>query len=73
VPASADAIASQLRELSAAMVSATAVEDIVDAFLSAARALVGVDQVHLIEVSQDAAVGHARVIAYEAGGRREDA
>ena len=30
------------------------------------RALVGVDQVHLIEVSQDAAVGHARVAVYDA-------
>jgi diguanylate cyclase (GGDEF)-like protein len=49
------------------------VEDIVDGFLATARALIGVDQTHLIEVSQDAAVGHARVVAYEAGGRREDA
>jgi diguanylate cyclase (GGDEF)-like protein len=63
----------QLRELSAAVLAATSVEDVVDAYLAAARALVGVDQVHLIEVSQDAAVGHARVVAYEAGGRRDDA
>ena len=70
---SGTAVAPQLRALSAAALSATTVEDVVDAFLSAARGLVGVDQVHLIEVSQDAAVGHARVIAYEAGGRREDA
>lgn len=55
------------------MLAATSVEDVVDAFLTAARGLVGVDQVHLVEVSQDAAVGHARVVAYEAGGRREDA
>lgn len=68
-----DAVAPQLRALSAAVLAATAVEDVVDAYLTAARALVGVDQVHLIEVSQDAAVGHARVVAYEAGGRRDDA
>ncbi len=55
------------------MIAATGVEDVVDAYLAAARGLVGVDQVHLIEVSQDAAVGHARVVAYEAGGRRDDA
>jgi diguanylate cyclase (GGDEF)-like protein len=64
---------SELRLLSAAVLEATAVEDVVDAYLAAARSLVGVDQVHLVEVSQDAAVGHARVVAYEAGGRREDA
>lgn len=68
-----DAVASQLRGLSAAVLAATSVEDVVDAYLTAARALIGVDQVHLIEVSQDAAVGHARVVAYEAGGRRDDA
>ena len=48
-------------------------EDVVDAFLAAARDLLAVDQVHLVEVSQDASVGHARVVAYEAGGLREDA
>jgi diguanylate cyclase (GGDEF)-like protein len=68
-----DAVATQLRRLSAAALRATSVEDVVDAFLAAARVLIGVDQTHLIEVSQDAAVGHARVVAYEAGGRREDA
>jgi diguanylate cyclase (GGDEF)-like protein len=68
-----EAVAPQLRALSAAVLAASSVEDVVDAFLSAARTLVGVDQVHLIEVSQDAAVGHARVVAYEAGGRRDDA
>jgi diguanylate cyclase (GGDEF)-like protein len=68
-----DAVAAQLRRLSAAALEAKSVEDVVDAFLAAARALIGVDQTHLIEVSQDAAVGHARVVAYEAGGRREDA
>ncbi len=68
-----DAVAPPLRALSAAVIAATSVEDVVDAYLAAARALIGVDQVHLIEVSQDAAVGHARVIAYEAGGRRDDA
>lgn len=65
--------APRLRELSSAVLGATTVEDVVDAFLAAARALLGVDQVHLIEVSQDASVGHARVVAYEAGGRREEA
>jgi len=73
VSTGADAVAPRLRELSSAVLAATSVEDVVDAFLSAARGLVGVDQVHLVEVSQDAAVGHARVVAYEAGGRREDA
>ncbi|MEJ7892281.1 MAG: GAF domain-containing protein [Solirubrobacteraceae bacterium] len=73
MPAGADEAAPRLRELSAAVLEAATVEDVVDAFLVAARALVGVDQVHLIEVSQDATVGHARVVAYEAGGRREDA
>lgn len=68
-----DTTASRLLELSAATLSAQSVEDVVDAYLTAARALLGIDQVHLIEVSQDAAVGHGRVIAYEAGGRREDA
>lgn len=68
-----DAVAPQLRALSDAVLAASTVEDVVDAFLPAARTLVGVDQVHLIEVSQDAAVGHARVVAYEAGGRRDDA
>jgi diguanylate cyclase (GGDEF)-like protein len=68
-----DAVASQLRALSAAVIDAATVEDVVDAYLAAARTLIGVDQVHLIEVSQDASVGHARVMAYEAGGQREDA
>ncbi len=68
-----DGVAPQLRALSAAVLAATGVEDVVDAYLAAARSLIGVDQVHLIEVSQDAAVGHARVVAYEAGGRRDDA
>jgi GAF domain-containing protein len=68
-----DAVAGQLRVLSESVLSATSVEDVVDAFLAAARELLTVDQVHLIEVSQDAAVGHARVVAYEAGGMREDA
>jgi GAF domain-containing protein len=62
-----------LRSFSDASLRADSVEALVDAFLAIARELVGVDQVHLIEVSQDAAVGHARVVAYEAGGRREDA
>ncbi len=68
-----EALAPRLRELSEAVLEATSVEDVVDAFLTAARALVGVDQIHLVEVSQDATVGHARVVAYEAGGKREDA
>jgi len=68
-----DAVTARLRTLSEAALAATAVEDVVDAFLAAARELLLVDQVHLIEVSQDAAVGHARVVAYEAGGLREDA
>jgi GAF domain-containing protein len=68
-----DAVAGQLRVLSESVLSATSVEDVVDAFLAAARELLAVDQVHLIEVSEDAAVGHARVVAYEAGGMREDA
>jgi GAF domain-containing protein len=68
-----DAVASRLRVLSEFVLSATSVEDVVDAFLAAARTLLAVDQVHLIEVSEDAAVGHARVVAYEAGGMREDA
>jgi GAF domain-containing protein len=68
-----DAVARRLRALSDAVLSPDAVEDVVDAFLAAARELLAVDQVHLIEVSQDAAVGHARVVAYEAGGLREDA
>jgi diguanylate cyclase (GGDEF)-like protein len=62
-----------LRTLSAAVLSAGSVEDVADGFLAAARDLVGVDQVHLVEVSQDASVGHGRVVSYEAGGRREDA
>jgi GAF domain-containing protein len=68
-----DAIASRLRVLSEAILASASVEDVVDGFLAAARDLLGVDQVHLIEVSQDAAVGHARVVAYEAGGMRQDA
>ena len=68
-----DAVAGRLRVLSESVLQATSVEDVVDAFLAAARAQLAVDQVHLIEVSQDAAVGHARVVAYEAGGMREDA
>jgi GAF domain-containing protein len=68
-----DAVAGRLRVLSESVLSAASVEDVVDAFLAAARGLLAVDQVHLIEVSQDAAVGHARVVAYEAGGMREDA
>ena len=73
MPAGEGLAVTHLRELSASVLAATAVEGVVDAFLAAARALVGVDQVHLVEVSQDAAVGHARVVAYEAGGRRDDA
>ena len=69
----ADAVARRLRTLSDSALAATGVEDVVDAFLAAARELLAVDQVHLIEVSQDAAIGHARVVAYEAGGLREDA
>jgi GAF domain-containing protein len=69
----ADAVASRLRALSESILATDSVEGIVDAFLAAARGLLAVDQVHLIEVSQDAAVGHARVVAYEAGGMREDA
>jgi GAF domain-containing protein len=68
-----DAPATRLRVLSEAVLGATAVEDVVNGFLAAARDALAVDQVHLIEVSQDAAVGHARVVAYEAGGMREDA
>lgn len=67
-----DLIAS-LRGFSDAALEAASVEAVVDAFLTCAQALIGVDQVHLVEVSQDSAVGHARVIAYEAGGRREEA
>jgi GAF domain-containing protein len=66
-------VATRLRVLSESALSAESVEDVVDAFLLADRALLNVDQVHLIEVSQDAAVGHARVVAYEAGVTREDA
>ncbi len=73
MPDGADAVAQRLRALSKSVLDAGAVEDIVDAFLAAAREQLGIDQVHLIEVSQDAAVGHARVVAYEAGGLREDA
>ena len=51
-----DAVAGRLRVLSEAVLAATSVEDVVDAFLAAARALLAVDQVHLIEVAQDAAV-----------------
>jgi GAF domain-containing protein len=68
-----DDLTARLREFSEAGLAAATVEDVVGAFLAAVRALLGVDQVHLIEVSQDAAVGHARVVAYEAGGPREDA
>ncbi len=73
MPAGADAVAQRLRALSEAVLAAESVEDIVDAFLAGAREQLRIDQVHLIEVSQDAAVGHARVVAYEAGGLREDA
>jgi GAF domain-containing protein len=69
----ADAVLPRLRGLSECALGATSVEEVVDAFLAAAREVLGVDQVHLIEVSQDATVGHARVVAYEAGGMREDA
>lgn len=68
-----DAVARRLRGLSESVLAATSVEEVVDAFLAGARELLAVDQVHLIEVSQDAAVGQARVMAYEAGGLREDA
>ena len=68
-----DAVAGRLRVLSESVLQASSVEAVVDAFLAIARDQLAVDQVHLIEVSQDAAVGHARVVAYEAGGMREDA
>ena len=73
MPGGTDAVAQRLRALSEAVLEAESVEDLVDAFLGGAREQLGIDQVHLIEVSQDAAVGHARVVAYEAGGLREDA
>jgi GAF domain-containing protein len=73
MPGSADAVAQRLRALSGSVLDAESVEDIVDAFLAGAREQLRIDQVHLVEVSQDAAVGHARVVAYEAGGLREDA
>src|SRR4051812_27818487 len=71
--AGTDDLTARLREFSEAGLAASTVADVVNAFLAAVRALLGVDQIHLIEVSQDAAVGHARVVAYEAGGTREDA
>ena len=54
MPESADAVAQQLRALSTSVLDAESVEDIVDAFLAGAREQLRIDQVHLIEVSQDA-------------------
>jgi GAF domain-containing protein len=69
----ADVVANRLRVLSESALAVTSVEDLVDAFLEAARELLAVDQVHLLDISEDATVGHARAVAYEAGGMREDA
>ncbi|HVL96558.1 MAG TPA: GAF domain-containing protein [Solirubrobacteraceae bacterium] len=59
----------RLRALSEAALQAGAPGELVNALSAAVRELLAVDQVHAIEVSQDATVGHAQVMAFD----RDDA
>ena len=55
-----------------AVVSARDADAIADALVAAAHRIIGVDQVHLTEVSQDATVGHSRATAFNAAGPVSD-
>lgn len=54
-----------LRRLSQAVLDAEAADAIVDLLITTVRQLLAVDQVHLTEVSPDAAVGQAHAVAFE--------
>jgi diguanylate cyclase (GGDEF)-like protein len=54
-----------LRELGSRALTAASRDDIVEAVVDTVHAALPVDQVHFSEVSQDAAVGQARVVAFE--------
>jgi GAF domain-containing protein len=62
-----------LRDLAAPALAGAAEEDVIAALTAATGRLVDADQVHVIEVSQDAAVGQGRVTATDAAGAPVDA
>ena len=61
-----------LRQLSDVALLQASRDELIEALAGSARTLLGVDQVHVIEVSQDEAVGHGRVTAFDATAARDD-
>ena len=60
-----------LRELSARVLGAADADAVVSALATAARDALGVDRVHVAEISQDAAIGHTIAFGFESGTPEE--
>ena len=56
-----------LRDLSARVLGAEGADAVVGALAAAAREALGVDRVHVAEISQDAAIGHTIAVGFESG------
>lgn len=59
--------AGALRELSARVLEAADADAVVGALAQTARDALGVDRVHVAEISQDAAIGHVVAVGFESG------
>jgi diguanylate cyclase (GGDEF)-like protein len=59
--------AAALRELSARVLVAGSSDEVVEAYVAAVHDTLGIDRVHLAEISQDAAVGHTLAVGFETG------
>lgn len=64
--------AAALRELSARVLAAENPAAVVDALVASVREALAVDQVHVSEVSQDAAVSHSTAVAFDDGSASRD-
>jgi GAF domain-containing protein len=59
--------AAVLRDLSARVLDAGSSDEVVGAFATAVREALGIDRVHVAEISQDAAIGHTVAVGFETG------
>jgi GAF domain-containing protein len=56
-----------LRELSARVLTAASSDEVVAALAGSAREALGIDRVHVAEISEDAAIGHTVAVGFESG------